>query len=351
MKKITIIGNFSAYRNNLNGQTMRTKSVYEVVQAHFEDNNTKVKIVDTDKFQLGLKEIILFLKGVFNVCSSKNIILMPAHKAIKFTIPILYFINLFNTKKIHLVAIGGWLYDFLDNNKQYIKYFSRIEYVYVQSEKLKENVETLGLKNIIHFPNFRDYPSLKDDKLNGVKKNNDVYHFVFFSRVLKEKGIELAVNAINIYNSQNPKKIILDIYGPINDDYKFDFESLLNESINYKGVLKPENILNVLKSYEFMVFPTYYHGEGFPGALLDSLSSGVPVIASDWKYNGEIIRDGYNGYTFESKSLEDLINTLERAIANYDELPEIKENCFLTASQYSKNKVAPILLEKIKIFN
>jgi glycosyltransferase involved in cell wall biosynthesis len=44
-----------------------------------------------------------------------------------------------------------------------------------------------------------------------------------------------------------------------------------------------------------MLFPTYWQGEGFPGAIIDAFVSGVPVIASDWNMNREIIIHEKNG--------------------------------------------------------
>jgi len=44
-----------------------------------------------------------------------------------------------------------------------------------------------------------------------------------------------------------------------------------------------------------LLFPTYYEGEGFAGTILDALYAGIPVIASDWNFNTEIIKDMENG--------------------------------------------------------
>ena len=48
-----------------------------------------------------------------------------------------------------------------------------------------------------------------------------------------------------------------------------------------------------------MIFPTYYVGEGFPGTIIDAFSSGIPDIATDWRYNSEIVQNGKTGYIYK----------------------------------------------------
>lgn len=61
----------------------------------------------------------------------------------------------------------------------------------------------------------------------------------------------------------------------------------------------------VLKNYDALLFPTYYEGEGFAGTIIDAFAAGLPVIASDWKYNSEIIKQGITGVITKTHSISE----------------------------------------------
>ena len=81
----------------------------------------------------------------------------------------------------------------------------------------------------------------------------------------------------------------------------------------YKGVLQPNDVIHTLKQYDALIFPSHYDGEGCPGILVESLSASLPVIASDWKYNNELVTNGDNGFlcsTFDPNEYVEAIKVL-----------------------------------------
>jgi len=119
-----------------------------------------------------------------------------------------------------------------------------------------------------------------------------------FSRVLKENGIEEAISAVKLSNKVLGKEFIkLDIYGVIDPLFEKKFLILLNENVfcNYRGVVKFDETSIVLKDYFAMLFLTYYHGEGFAGNVIDAFYSGLPIIATNWMYNSDVIIHNTNG--------------------------------------------------------
>lgn len=346
-RRIYVIGNFGYYSNDLNGQTMRTRTVFESLKKYMYKVKYDIKYKDTSIKNTSLKGLISNFKDLYNIFVSEKIILMPAYRAIKFLTPFFYYISLILRKDIHFIAIGGWLAEFLENNESYIKYFRIMKNIYVQTESLKISLENkFNLENVVYFPNFRSYEP-RGLKISGIKEVNRI---VFFSRVIKEKGIELAIKATNEVNKRFNTNIELHIYGPIGEDYKDQFKSIMRSysNIYYKGVLEPDHILSELSKYDFMIFPTYYKGEGFPGAILDGLTAGVPVVCTDWKYNSEIIKNGYTGLLFENKSIEDLIRKMETLIKDTKLINKMKQNCISESNKYSETNVIEILLEKLK---
>lgn len=343
MEKILVIGNFGYYSDNLNGQTMKTRTIYEGLLKY--TSNKEINYFDTSEEGKIISKMIHIWRLIFLTFKSNTIILMPAQKAIKFLTPLYFLICKLTNKKVKMVAIGGWLADFLTNNEMYIKFLDQFDEIYVELSSLKQKLEKFGLNNVVHFPNFRIY---EENKI-CINKTNEVQEVVFFSRVTKEKGIELAVSAINNINRKYDKNIKLHVYGPVSEEYKNQFVKLAEENKNilYKGIISPNEILSVLSQYDLMIFPTYYPGEGFPGAILDALTAGVPIVASDWKYNSEILVDGYTGLLVTAKDQKDLTNALENLIPNTSLINKMKKNCIAESKKYHASEIMPILIENI----
>ena len=131
---------------------------------------------------------------------------------------------------------------------------------------------------------------------------------------MKEKGIGDAITAVCSVNSiLGFNAFRLDIYGKVDGDQVEWFDSLIRNVpgyINYKGLVPYDETTKIIKNYFALLFPTYYDGEGFAGTLIDALAAGVPVIASDWKYNSELVADKVTGIIFETRNTDDLIKKL-----------------------------------------
>ena len=337
MKSIIIIGNYGKYQK-LNGQTMRTRTIYNSIKAKY-GNNYKIEKIDTAN-----KSILLYIKAVFKILKAKRVIILPAKRALK---PLLILIKLLGaSKKTVHIAIGGWLDTYI-NKPKWIKIEKNFKAILVQIEALKISLEKLELKNVIYFPNYRENT---DEKIQ-IKEKEDLYKkFVFYSRVIKEKGIFEAIEAIKLLNKEG-FKCSLDIYGPLENNFKNEFLLKINniENIKYHGILKPGEIITTLNKYDALLFPTYYKGEGFPGSILESFMAGVPVIASNWKYNSQIVEENKTGLICKVHSVNSIIECIKKLNLNFEEYKNMPLNCKKEAEKYSQEKIEEILFKALEI--
>lgn len=109
--------------------------------------------------------------------------------------------------------------------------------------------------------------------------------------------------------------ISIDFYGQKKDDY-FDNNLTGIGNFRYKGVLQPNEVVDTLKKYDALIFPTYYPGEGCPGILVETLIASLPVIASDWKYNDEFVGNGDNGFLCETRNASAYVEAIKTLLAN-----------------------------------
>jgi glycosyltransferase involved in cell wall biosynthesis len=200
---------------------------------------------------------------------------------------------------------------------------------------MASNLSGLGIPRVQVLPNFRKFSrTLRRDFACTTRP----LKLVFYSRVIKEKGVEEAIAAVTRLNQADTQKPVatVDVYGPLPEHYRVEFERLLSQSphVNYRGVLSPDNVHVVLQNYDLMLFPTYYAGEGFPGAIVDAFIAGLPVLASDWKYNREIIDEGKTGVICASRSIDDMVAKLLHFATHPEQIMVMRQHCMLKANNY-----------------
>lgn len=341
-RRICVIGHFAKGENLLNGQTVKTKIVTKELTKNF--GKEQIGIIDTHG---GRKAVIKApFQCISALKSSSNIIICPAENGLRVFAPLLVSINRIFKRKLHYVVIGGWLPAFLENKVLLSFFLKRFDCIYVETKAMKKALVKKGFSNIEVVSNCKELDILSEDEI--MINNNKPYRFCTFSRVMKEKGIEDAVNAVKYINDTAGKILVtLDIYGQIESSQKEWFkylEETFPSFISYGGIVPYEKSTDVLKDYFGLLFPTYYEGEGFAGTLIDAMAAGVPVIASDWKYNSEIVKNGANGRIIETNLVEEII----RVIDNPDSWIEMKKNCLKEAITYLPQHALYPLIQRIQ---
>lgn len=347
IKKATVIGHFAFGEELLNGQTIKTKILTDELDKKFGKN--KIRKIDTH----GGKKLLL--KVPFQVLSafvhSENIIIFPAHNGVRVYVPLLAVgKKFFDTRRLHYVVIGGWLPEFIQHRKRLKNCLNKFDGIYVETSTMKRRMEQQGFQNIIVMPNCKDLNILNESDL--VYHEAEPYKLCTFSRVMKEKGIEEAVNTVREVNESMGKVVyVLDIYGQIDEkqtEWFCELKDTFPQYIQYKGMVDYRESVETIKNYFALLFPTKYEGEGFAGTLIDALAAGVPVIASDWKYNSDIIIDGKTGKLYCADNRDMLVKILSYAYWNRREWEKQKLHCIQQAQDYLPQNVIKILLERLK---
>lgn len=346
MYRIAICGHLAEGKNFTDGQTIKTKSLKDELSKKFSDK--QIDLVDTHNWSKN--PIKLLYKILKSIKRCNLIIILPAHNGLKVILPLFVILNKFFNKKLYYIVIGGWLSQYLKLNPKLLNYCLGLDGIFVESQKMKRELLNLQLKKIYYMPNFKNLIPVSSDFIE--KKYYSIpLKAVMLSRVIKDKGINIAIDAVRKINKLNKNNIILDIYGPISDDYEIEFQHLLKENtgiVFYKGIVEYNNTSEVLKNYSVLLFPTFYEGEGFPGTVIDAFSAGLPVIASDWRYNTEIIEDGVTGLICKTHNTQSLINCLNKVIDNPEVLREMGKNCLEDVKKYCSDKVVSDFLEIVQ---
>ena len=336
------MGHFAFGTYNLNGQTIKTKVIADVLAQQLGPD--EISYEDTHgRWQFLLRLPLVVLRVLIG---NRNVIIMPAYKGVRTITPLLVTLNTLLRRRLHYVVIGGWLPDFARRFPMLRFFLKRLHHIYVETNTMKKELEQLNFNNVCVMPNCKPLTILQVEQL---PVHHPPYKLCTFSRVIKEKGIEEAIAAVNECNRRMGETIYtLDIYGQIEQQQWFD-ELMENQptTINYQGIVAFDQSTATLKDYFLLLFPTYYRGEAFAGTLIDAMAAGVPTIASDWHSNSEIIEDGKTGRLFPVHSAAALADILTDAAKHPDNIQLMRKNCISKAEDYQPLVVVQTLLKNL----
>ena len=170
--------------------------------------------------------------------------------------------------------------------------------------------------NLADFP-FTEYPA-------SVKQ----IHFLFIGRVMKEKGIDELLSAMQQLHLKYPN-IVLDVVGWCEEDYEFKLNEMQKEGfVQFYGFQKDVKPF-ISKAHAF-ILPSYH--EGMANTLLESAAMGRPLITSNIHGCMEAVEDGKTGYLCEVKNVQWLIEQME---------------CFINLSYEEKKRMGELAHEHV----
>lgn len=346
MKKVSVIGHYAYGLEYLDGQTIKTKIVTNELCKKY--GKSEILQFDTHGgLRTLLKAPIYVWRAMKN---TQNIIMLPAHNGLRIFGRLLpLFQVFFKKRKIHYVVIGGWLSKVLDKQKGLAKTLRKFDGIYVETNTMKEALVAQGFENIFVMPNCKELTPISMSEL--VYQDETPYKLCTFSRVMKEKGIEDAIDAVKTINLEYGKTIYtLDIYGQVDPTQNEWFDKLkmeLPDSIKYCGPVPFDKSTEVLKNYFALLFPTRFFTEGIPGTIIDAYAAGVPVISARWQSFNDIIDDYATGIGYEFDNIDDLKRKLFDITKCTEGINALKLNCLKKSKQFLPNEAIKILVEQL----
>lgn len=346
MKRICIIGHYGFGRTLLNGQTIKTKIITSEIQKQYGVDN--VFCLDLAG---GLKRIpSLLFKVSCELWKCDDFIMIPVENGLRFLTPLLRFWSRFFKRRLHYVVIGGWLSAFLSKKKRIKNGLKRFDGVYVETTTMKSSLVEQGFENVHIMPNCKNLTILSEKEL--VYPTGTPYKLCTFSRVMKEKGIETALNAVKRVNDElGYVAYSLDIYGPLDLAQTEWFDSLKKQFPNYVtycGCVEADQSVDVLQNYFALLFPTHFYTEGIPGTIIDAYAAGIPVISAKWESYSDVVDEGITGLGYEFDKIEQFVEILHECIQNPDTLMGMKKECIRKAQDYIPQSAIQILIEHIE---
>ena len=148
-----------------------------------------------------------------------------------------------------------------------------------------------------------------------VSSNDDQVTIGFSGSIVERKGIHTLIEAFRMALSHYPQLRLL-LAGPVLDERYFQqLCAKLNgmrEQVSFLGFVA--DMPTFYRGLDIFVLPSQH--EPFSRSLLEAMSYGLPVVASDIDGNLEAIEDGVSGRLFRVGNPQDLAEKLRRLVAD-----------------------------------
>jgi len=355
---IGFIGNLGD-KNIIGGQITKTRDLFAAILArkgvekgvinNFLENGIGNSCFNQEGLYIAdfksnnILKLMLQVFKIFNNC--QNIILILASFTYLRILPFVLLLNRIYKRNLYEFVIGGVRHEYLKqndiNNEKYIKK------IFVESTYMKDCYEKLGLNNVVYMPNFKHVKPINSEEIN--MRDDKVLRCCTYSRVDPYKGIDDAIKIIKRFG-ENTDHITLDIIGPVDRNFDFQFNTLLENkpaTIKYFGVIDGNNSSKILKDYDVLLCPTKWKAEGFPGSFIDSMQAGLVILATDKPNFRDIIINDENGWLLAENDIDGYLEKLRILDSNKNLLRKMQKKALSDSMKYDTDIVLKNFLDEL----
>lgn len=250
------------------------------------------------------------------------------------------FMYRFNRPKMRrslLFVMGGRVPD----DVAYIEKLGCYKRIFVETESMRKAFEAAGAQNVSVYPNCRKRPAVPCQVRRTVGGR-----LVYFSLISEEKGAQLVIDAAKALPA-----CPFVFYGRIDPEYEAKFASELERmpNVEYRGIFDSVagDVVKELNQYDIHLFPTMCPHEGVPGVIAETKLAGIPTIASNRGYNGELIEDGTDGLLTTRDSVEELVDAISALFDNPVRLDRMKEAALDSAVKFYVDSYIDLIVSEL----
>jgi glycosyltransferase involved in cell wall biosynthesis len=117
--------------------------------------------------------------------------------------------------------------------------------------------------------------------------------------------------------------------------------------IAFHGTIANHELSAAYSQADAFIYPTYWPTEGHSGAVLEAMFHGLPILASDWRSNAEIVRHGVNGLIFRHRDVASLVECIVQLAVDVELRRRLAAGALDEARQYDVAIVCPELADAL----
>ncbi|MGO2765975.1 MAG: glycosyltransferase family 4 protein [Streptococcus thermophilus] len=184
-------------------------------------------------------------------------------------------------------------------------------------KEIEPKTNTVVVSNTVHIPDY-------------TVEWKQPFTILFMGVLIKRKGVADLINAIYLLNKENKLdnvRLVIAGSGAEEAELKAMCTQLgLDNYIEFAGWTAGEKKEKLFRESQMLVLPSY--NEGLPIAILEAISCGMPVVATNVGDISSAVIDGENGYLIEPGDVLAIKQAIEKIVWD----PEVF-NKMVTASR------------------
>ena len=217
------------------------------------------------------------------------------------------------------------------------------EAITLVSPTLENHMKKHATGKVITIPNGVFIPELMEPKFDL-----EIIDIISIGRLVKQKGVQHAINGVASLPENLRSKVHLNIVGegPYLKDLKQLSNSLgINEYVTFHGRMVGDTLANMYKKCLIHLMPTTSH-EGLPLTILEGMSYGLVTIASDTGGIPSLITHNKDGFLISPGNSQELAQSLEKLMIDRSLMQTLSESARSTIIEgYSMEKMVNDTLE------
>jgi len=199
--------------------------------------------------------------------------------------------------------------------------------------KVKSEVVSNGI-DLANFSPSSEYKSFLR-KFNLDKESKKI---LFVGRLMKEKGLDILFQAYQLVNERIPNtRLILVGKGYLRKELEKLAEKLgVDDKVIFTGFISDELLKQAYSASDIFVLPSRAETQSL--VLLEASAMGLPLVGAKITAIPELVKDGWNGYTFEPENHEDLAQKIIKILSNGKLMEKFSKNSLKLAEKHDLNK-------------
>lgn len=342
MKELLILGILpnSKDKRSIGGGSTLTKSILD----HLDQSRIEYSFFHLKKnFYKGsqlIANIVILPKLLWLIPKYRTLVIIAGRDFTFSLAPIIVWYASILKKHVIYHNYGGRLYQYYSKlpylGQLFFKKTAQCCKVFVvETKELIERFNKQGFTNVLWVPNSR---KRTEEPVNPTEKKIQ-NKYVFISRVTASKGIRELLEGFD----QLGDGYQLKIFGPLDGIKEGE---ITRSNVEYCGLLNPKDVPFTLKDFDFLILPTYYPGEGYPGIIIESLMVGTPVISTYWRSIPEIITNRINGILVPIKNSKAIVEVISEI--DDSEFQNLVKGAINSFNSFDSDKVYEKLIAEYK---
>jgi glycosyltransferase involved in cell wall biosynthesis len=259
-----------------------------------------------------------------------------------------------NKKKV-VVFFHGWKKTCEVNIERYFLWifnciFGKADALIVLSN---ENKETLKRWSVIK-PIYKEVTVINDNELAGFdirntlkkRKSSKTWRVLFLARIIREKGIYEAIEALSLVQSAHPAvELVIAGDGAELDNVKAFVRARNFQNVTFAGYVRDEEKRRRFQEAHIFFLPSY--SEGCPVSVIEAMAYGLPVVTRSVGGVVDFFKNGRNGFISQSLDPNVLAGQIEKLLVDKKLYKKISLYNYQYAQSHFLASDAALRLEKI----